>query len=414
MNDREDLWRNTNPRFSPDGREIVFATRPTGPYGELEVVNLDSSKIRAVTDSNALALSPAWSPDGRFIYFASSRGGTMNIWKISAQGGDPVQITSGQGDDAQLDVSSDGKRIVFSTWRINTNIAQLDLATKTAQPNPKLLTTDPARNQNAPAYSPDGKYIAYFSNLKGAENESIWISNADGSNPIQLVRDGQIDVFPLWTPDSQRVIYRAEPEAGSETNNDYRSVAVSGGVPETILRKGTGDYFDVGSDGRLLFWNAEGGLDTLDLHTGKRQFFSKLPISLKWVPLRFSPDERSVAYIVPEGREGDPNGGLWVNDLKNPPRQVFRGWVLWYARGPRDTLYLLSGEPNLKAILWKVGWDGRGLERIVENIPINYSYWEDPAQNPQDFFDVSPDGKHAAFESQSVLSATIGMITNVR
>ena len=39
-----------------------------------------------------------------------------------------------------------------------------------------------------------------------------------------------------------------------------------------------------------------------------------------------------------------------------------------------------------------------------------HSYWVDPAQNPQDRFDVSVDGRYLAFEKQSVLSANIGMI----
>src|SRR6185437_14830656 len=120
---------NSAPRFSPDGREVAFGSSWGGPYGELEVVNLDSGKVRKLTHDNALALSPAWSADGRFIYFASSRGGTLNIWKIAENGSQLEQITSGQGDDAQLDISADGKRIVFSSFRTNVNVVQLDLDT---------------------------------------------------------------------------------------------------------------------------------------------------------------------------------------------------------------------------------------------------------------------------------------------
>src|ERR1035438_1795609 len=98
--------------------------------------------MREVTSFGALPLSPAWSPESHSIYFASGRGGTMNIWKIPASGGPMEQITSGQGDDAQLDVSSDGKRIVFSTFRENINIAQLDLNQATGPQTYKPLTND--------------------------------------------------------------------------------------------------------------------------------------------------------------------------------------------------------------------------------------------------------------------------------
>src|SRR5690348_362100 len=240
---RTDRGRDTEPRFSPDGREVAFTSRTNGPYGELEIVDVNSGKIRQLTRDGALTLSPAWSPDGRYIYFASSRGGTMNIWKISESGGEPQQITSGQGDDAQLDVSADGSKIVFSTWRQNLNIVQVDIAAKSSEQALKLLTTDPARNQEAPAYSPDGKYIAYFSNLKGAENESIWLSNSDGSNPVKLVSDESINVFPRWAPRSRDVIYLV-----TSGDPEFREVSILGGSPQTILKNALDLNFDVGSD----------------------------------------------------------------------------------------------------------------------------------------------------------------------
>jgi Tol biopolymer transport system component len=212
--------RATEARFSPDGTQLAFISRANGPYGELDVVELNSGRVRRLTEDGALALSPAWSPDGRYIYFASGRSGTMNLWKIKATGGRAEQITAGEGDDAQLDVSPDGKKIVFANWRLNTNIARLDLAEKAGQ-TAKVLTTDPGRNQVAPVYSPDGKHLAYFSNLKGSENESIWVSNADGSDGVQLVRDNTINVFPNWSPDSHRVIYHTETAV--VTGDEYRS-----------------------------------------------------------------------------------------------------------------------------------------------------------------------------------------------
>jgi DNA-binding winged helix-turn-helix (wHTH) protein len=124
---QNELFGNSGPRFSPDGREVAYAASLGGPSGELEIVDVDSGKVRRVTHDAALVLSPAWSANGRFIYFASSRGGAPNIWKIAEKGGEPEQITSGQGDDIQLDISADGKRIVFSTFRSNVNLAELDL-----------------------------------------------------------------------------------------------------------------------------------------------------------------------------------------------------------------------------------------------------------------------------------------------
>ena len=396
----------TEPRFSPDGGQIAFCAQSDGPYSELEVVDLGSRRARELTQLSALALSPAWSPDGRYIYFASSRGGAMNIWKISASGGEPEQITAGQGDDAQLDVSADGKKIVFSTWHERVNIAQGDLQASSGQQNVKLLTTDPARNQEAPEYSPNGKYIAYFSNLKGAEKESIWFSDADGSNPVQVVKDDGINVFPHWEPDSQHLIY-----AVSSTPYGFNRVSISGGTPETILKNGNDVYFDVGLGGRLLFQNSKLEVEAFDARVARTQTLGNPPASFGAAPVQWAPDGRSVIFIVSAKSEDDPNAGLWVDDFKSPPRQIFRGWVDGgIARGPRDEIYFLKGEPDLNAVLCKLDVNGAGFTSTSVIIPMIHSYWVDPAQNPQDRFDVSVDGRYLAFEKQSVLSANIGMI----
>ena len=404
----------TEPRFSPDGRELAFTLKSLGPYGELEVVDLASGKVRELTHDTALARSPAWSPDGRSIYFASGRGGSMNIWKIAATGGEPEQITAGQGDDAQLDVSSDGKRIVFSTFRENINIVQLDLEAKPGQQNLKPLTTDPARNQIAPVYSADGKFLAYFSNFKGVEKEVIWVANADGSNPVQLAQDGRINIFPKWTPDSQYLVYLSRSEVTPARTDIYRRVAVSGGAPQTLLENATDRDFDVGPQGRLLFRSFGGEIQSFDSSNHQTQTLAALPANENWGTLRWSPDGSSVAYLVGASREDDPKAGLWVDDFKNPPRQIFRGWVQGYARGPGKEIYFLEGKPDLNGVLWKVGWKGEGPTRTSATIRLIYSYWIQLTGDSQEFFDVSPDGRHVAVNAQGVLQANIGMIENVR
>ncbi|HKF51693.1 MAG TPA: LpqB family beta-propeller domain-containing protein [Candidatus Acidoferrales bacterium] len=408
--------RDTEPRFSPDGSQIAFISRRQGPGGTVSVVDIASGKARELTNDDELALSPAWSPDGRSIYSASSRGGTVNIWKNSLRGGEPEQITAGQGDDAQLDVSADGKRIVFSTWRSNTNIARMDLTAKASEQKVEMLTTDPARNQVAPAYSHDGKHITYFSNLNGVENENIWISDADGSNPLALVRDDQINVFPLWGPGDKRIAFKSftkRPSGFLETS-EYRDVPVSGGAPQTVYSNSAGDNFEIGADGRFLFVNSKNEAEVFNPADNKTAVLGPIPVIPRDMPLRFSADERAVAYVVGPNRDDDPNAGLWVTDFKNPPRQIFRGWVLWFARGPKDRLYVLQGKGDLNGALVSVGWDGQNLERTSVTVPIIYSYWTDPSQDPQMFFDVSPDGRYIAFMKQTVLNANIGMVMRMQ
>ena len=400
------------PRFSPNDREIAFAALPGGPYGELVILDLDSGKSRQLTHDGALVLSPAWSADGSSIYFASSRGGTLNIWRIAEKGGEPEQITSGQGDDAEIDISADGKRMAFSTFRYNVNVAQFELDAPKQQ-SAKLLIPDAARSQQSPIYSPDGKHLAYFSYLKGSENEGIWVANSDGSNPVQIVQDGRENIFPRWTPDSGHLVYTsfAGLYVGTYAAPEYRRVSISGGGPQTLLKikDDLDPLLDVGSDGRLLFRGKPGQVQTFN--SQDPQTLVSLPSDQNVELIRGAPDNHSIAYIVNPSHENDPNAGLWVSDLKDPPHQIFHGWVSWYARGPKNQIYFVEAKADLDGALYQIGWNGQGLKRLPVNIPLVFEYW---GALPLSAFDVSPDGRSLAFITQGPLQASIGMLENFR
>ena len=86
----------------------------------------------------------------------------------------------------------------------------------------------------------------------------------------------------------------------------------------------------------------------------------------------------------------------------------------WFAPGPNGKIYFLEGKPDLGGVLWRVGWDGQGLERTSAVIPMISSYWADPGRNSQDYFSISPDGQYVAFQWQPALQANIGMMANVQ
>jgi eukaryotic-like serine/threonine-protein kinase len=400
-------YMGAEPRVSPDGRMVAFAARGLGaaPYGELGIADVSSGKFRLLTHDFALALSPAWSPDSRSIYFPSSRGGTLNIWKIGADGSGLRQVTAGEGDDAEIDVSTDGKRLVFATMRLNIGLSRFDTQAKVGESNVRGLTSDPARNEFGPAYSPDGAHIAFFTNLKGAENESVGVADANGGNSTQLVRDSRINLFPRWSPDGTHLIYLSNSDKGSE----YRSIAISGGAPQTIMPE-AGDILDVGRDGRLLY-QKDGEVRAFDPRTGKATSLGK--IQAYWGPLRWASDGNSVAYGVISQQENDPTDGVWVTDFKTPPRQVFRGWICEFTVDAHNNIFILKGKADLNGEVWKVKWDGSGLSRVAGTLPLlaNVNYTHTFVGNQ---IDVSPDGHFVVFQSQQVLQENIGIIDNVQ
>lgn len=393
--------RASQPRVSPDGKLVAVAIRTSGPYGELGVADVSTGKVTQITHDWALAVSPSWSADSKFIYFASSRGGTLNVWKIGVDGGELRQITAGEGDDAELDVSADGKRVVFATTRINIGLTEEDLRSGAV----KVLAGDPARNAYGPSYSPDGTRLAFFTNLKGAESESIMLADANGENATVLVRDSRSNIFPRWSSDQIQIFFVSVLHGHSEC----RMVSVSGGAPQTFLNKDMATRADVSRDGQLLYFSG-GELLAFDPHGGSSRVLAKVPGSAllgRWLP-----DGNEVAYMVEAGRQADPNGGLWLADFKSPPRQVFRGKVVWFDVDDKGELFVLKRKPDLNAELWKMNRDGSGMSR-VGSIPLiyftNYSHSE-----PGNQIDVSPDGSHIVFQSQQVLQENIGMIENLQ
>ena len=111
--------------------------------------------------------------------------------------------------------------------------------------------------------------------------------------------------------------------------------------------------------------------------------------------------------------EDDPAAGVWTTDFKNPPLQVFRGWVNGFAVDAQNEIVILKAKSDLTGELWKVKWDGSGVSRTTATIPLLYNalYAHSDVGNQ---FDVSPDGTRIVFQSQQVLQENIGVIDGLQ
>lgn len=101
------------PRWSPDGRQISFDTRP-GAHPNVFVISADGGPARRFVNDSADEGVASWSHDGRWLYFASNRGGSWQVWKRKVEGGEPVQITK-KGGFAALE-AKDGKSIYYAKF----------------------------------------------------------------------------------------------------------------------------------------------------------------------------------------------------------------------------------------------------------------------------------------------------------
>jgi eukaryotic-like serine/threonine-protein kinase len=104
--------------FSPDGKRIVFNSGRSGAI-EVWVANADGTQAASLTSLGGINNDfPRWSPDGRWIVFRhASADGRSNLWIVDAEGGTPRGLTNGAADDDEPSFSHDGRWIYFASTR---------------------------------------------------------------------------------------------------------------------------------------------------------------------------------------------------------------------------------------------------------------------------------------------------------
>ena len=189
--------------WSPDGKQIALGSIDLPYNPDIWVIDADGGNPRNLTNHHAIDRSPAWSPDGTQIAFHSNRNrdwefehsgiwGDWEIYVMNTDGANLINLTNHPAGDLSPAWSPDGKQIAFSSNRDGNREVYVMNADGT---NPINLTNHPA-SDGSPAWSPDGKQIAFSSDRD--ENKEVYVMNADGTNPINLTNHPAWDSSPSW------------------------------------------------------------------------------------------------------------------------------------------------------------------------------------------------------------------------
>ncbi len=242
----ETFWGDHTPAFSPDGQSVAFIRSHVPGIEDIYIINVEDGEPRRVTLDNRDITGLEWSPDGLSIVFSSNRAGTYSLWKVRSEGREPEWITGGGMKLKDPAVARQKDRIAFENWVYEINIWQVGVDGQVE----RLIASTQWDRQ--PQFSPDGERIAFVSTRSG--HSEIWMSNAEGSSPIQLTSfAGPHTSQPRWSPDGQRLVFVSRPEGQA----DLYVVEASGAPPRRLTTHPLDEMAPSWSaDGRWIYFGS--------------------------------------------------------------------------------------------------------------------------------------------------------------
>ncbi len=278
----EDLHFDFGPVWTSDGKSLLFVS-DRGGGRDIYRVRIDPARgavgepERLTTGLNVFTV--ALSADGRILSYSviTSR---QNLWSLPIPVGGPVSVsaarpvTTGNQAIEGVDISSDGKWLVFDSTRSgNQDIFKM----RVEGGEPIQLTTDPNMDC-CPSWSPDGTEVAFHTFRTG--NRDIFVISSEGGAPRQLTNDPAQERYPNWSPDGTQIVFQS-------LRGDSESIYVASkdrGEPagETPKRLAVGNQARWSPDGRLIAFATDSGVAVIPPEGGEPRVLSEFGLRPKW------------------------------------------------------------------------------------------------------------------------------------
>jgi Tol biopolymer transport system component len=413
------------PRFSPDGRFIVYPAARAGGDGKpvadgavrtLRIMPAAGGTETPLVEGAATEAdwSPAWTPDGRRVVFISNRSGAAAVWAVTVTDGRPV----GEPERLKMNVDSEGSsllgfapdgtlyglRTVFAS---DVLLAELDPDSGRVVREPKRVNqTHVGRTGGGISWSPDGQWLAYNSFLNS--QTTLVVHSMDTGEDRELPQASTYFYVAGWFPGGQSLL------AGNKRIDvtSGREESIPGLEREPVNLKGTS--IGLSHDGKSVYYSVDdgdavknNGLYTVrlirhDVGTGQKRELYRTTSPLAGLhSVAVSPDDRLVAFGE---TRAFAEGGVVVKVIPaegGEAREVSsKAW--WGAGWGADGKHLL---------LRGAGTDGQGqfVWVPVDGGPARSSGLRCGGL----WFAVHPDGRHVAFVDGSDPQDEIVAIKNL-
>ncbi len=243
---------------SPDGKRVAAERTVAGTTRNIWIFDVSTGAGTQITSDTAWDAFPTWAPDGSRIVFTSNRGGTFDLYQKSVSDKAPEELlyksAEGKGPNSW---SPDGKYLVYYSIGQPTHLRLL--AATGAPDRTAVPIVDNQFSSITGKFSPDGRWILYSSNESGKTEVAVRsfdaATGAVGS-PIFVTNDG--GRYPLWRGDGKEIYYM---------NGDGMVIALEvapgkafgKGTPKPLFKAPSGVLFwDMAPDGQRFLMPAPG------------------------------------------------------------------------------------------------------------------------------------------------------------
>lgn len=376
-----DDWRGGSPRLSPDGRFVAYLEGEAG-LRDVHLVRLDGSEAYRITDHPADDFAPLWSPDSRHLVFKSNRLGSVSLWTVEVRDGrpvaQPVKLKEGMQSASVIDWTERGLYYTqrTDTWDVYT--MPMDRIEGRSAGSPRPIPYSRTGRNVSPAWSPDGKHLAFVSSAASEPNRRyLVVMPADGGQarefliPTTVWEYSQSPYDVRWFGNGRGLGFSGHDTRGAAV---FRLVLDTGEWQTIPLSKDTWNTrIEWNRDGSAFYFMRQSGTAGIFERAvnadAERIVHHSAPASIVRIRgLQFSPDRRWLAFAERMAQtDGTGAQRIFVTDVATGDTRT----ILENAVGFNDSssMNLVSWTPGGDLLVERIRNAAAAPETMI--VPVN-------------------------------------------